>query len=305
MGEAQQKLYLAAHNELQTLINKQERNKKEWFGYKKILFGDGIQLPPALTLKTVSTIEELTPCYEAFFGAPKAKVQEDDYTPVIPVPKVKIFPKKTVNGSSSSHPVEEIPVPVEEQEPLPGNEPPFLYDRRVLRWHEQNVDKALDLESFEEEYVKTGPTYQRLMIDYHSFSCLADRFYDIGITQPRFNPLTGNLDTQYFVAAEIKRSNEPVKRGVIIWVVDKDNLCYHKFFHEKETRVVIKSMLEHTFYQVDFPVLELPKKGNAVQAKKIQVESESLEIDPYLGYVTITNERLDLKLTLYRSSLYL
>lgn len=285
----QQALYREAYSTLQDLIK-----KNKFKNFHKRLFGKG-DLPSELPLKTVPSLEQLTPHYQKFF-APSEIMRRAEPPKETPQPK-KPDQKQTVASKAP-----EAPPPA-----LPGKEPPMVFDDRVSRWQNHPADKPLSREVFGDKYASASIEYQQKMIAYHSFSVLADRFFDYGIKGTWLNPTTKRLDTQYIIAADLQRKGLPVERGMVILSIDPDNICYHKYFHQKMDREIVRTIIEETFYLSDFPTLEESMKIGKAKEKKaspMSSEGETLEIDPVLGSVTINNPRLDLKITLHRSSLF-
>ena len=337
-------LYKLAYQELDTLIKgitptikNDLKLKVKWLNFKKELFGNQNQLPAMLPPVVIPSLESLAPHYHSVFGKPKSETSVSSPAstknePKGPVHKQKQKTKqqghKDVSSSSSSSSSSSVVILEEEQSAttslevqpktsiqtimlsvqdleLFGSKPLFtLNEPRIQRWFNHPLDQPMTAPTFEDDYVNKPLDYQRMMIEYHGFTQIADRFYDLGIQ----TEYAGN--TQYLVAGEILRNGEekPV-RVVVNWTFDANTkICFHRYCHTKKDREIIEMMKNQAYFQEsDFPTLEEAMKKAPVkqrQPKSPKSSEPTVNIDKMFGNVTIYDPRLQLSLTLFRSKLF-
>lgn len=194
-----------------------------------------------------------------------------------------------------------VVAPVIPVDPLPGVKFPFTKAFRVSRWDNTTLQVPLSQADFP-EYQNSGLTYQQTMIILHGFSLIADRFYSIGLRNERNNQNGPIKQIEHLVVAEMSLGKTNRLRGVVEWVVDTNDICFHKFFHKDDSRDFVKDFIRDTFLKVDFPSLGgSSKSANQKNKEIVTADGEKVSIHPVSKTVSIANPRLNVLLTLYNN----
>lgn len=104
----------------------------------------------------------------------------------------------------------------------------FQYHRRVQRWFETSL--PLSKTRFPEYHLKS-PQYQQLMLRLHRLIPLVDFFSLRGLMIKTKSKRGGDIERR-ILPAEIETSLGK-QQGVIIWAINTQKICYHRFFHIK------------------------------------------------------------------------
>lgn len=174
---------------------------------------------------------------------------------------------------------------------------PFSYANRILRWFSIDLKAPLSADIFP-EYQEEGCD-QKMMVLYHGFSPLVDRFFNVGLTENWQNSTTGHEDTQYIIPAEIEISHERI-RGAIVYCIGRDNVCYHRFFHKMDDKSLLQKFGLKTFEKSDFPELSKDESLTlqTVDQMKDSTEDSVIE-DPDHDIIIIHDSSLNIQITLF------
>lgn len=182
---------------------------------------------------------------------------------------------------------EEKGFPVEKMEsevrPLPKVEKqiPFTMAPRVRRWTKCT---EFDAEVFPGYLQEDFPRKRR----YHGFSLAVDQYYDIGFKAEWTNSKTGAKNHRYIIPAEFEYGQE-VERGAIIYCIDDNRVCYHRYFHRDlgEEELIQKSVT-NSFYDLDFPELAVQEVSQGFKSQITETEGRvEVEEDAVFGTVEI------------------
>lgn len=298
-------VYKKAHSQLCELIDRQSsRDRRHFLKYKKIdveLPGFQQTLPDKLDPFSIKSFLDPKKAKGKEKGEIEADADVSDRQKAPSSQKTSDFlTKKGVSQSdhpSSSRPVEKEPAPLSPSPKetrtqkdrvetlrlldLPNATPfPFTYDRRVTRWFSASV--PLDSNLFP-QYSGT-PQYQNTMIDLHAFSQLADYFCGKSY---QYDPPQNLKETKrHILPAELSWGHSPI-RGYILWAIDGENCCYHRFFHIDESPSYYDKLVRRAFQEADFPELsrarqeKLKKLAHLDQnpsgnAGKVEIEFDEL-----------------------------
>lgn len=177
---------------------------------------------------------------------------------------------------------------------IPGDRFPFAYHTRVDRWRKALI--PLDPMLFS-EYALRDERYQLKMIEQHRFARLADRFWNCGIVLSE-NGAQG-IHQRFIVPAELAIFDQP-ERGVIIWSVNAQGVCYHRFFHPKTAQEVFETIVFKTFRDADFP--ELLKSQKCCERPSVGQkwdEGGQIDYDPLLRIATVRDLKCQGRLRLF------
>ena len=101
------------------------------------------------------------------------------------------------------------------------------------------------------------PLYQNKMIDLHAFSQLADYFCSKSY---QYDPPQHLKETKrHILPAELSWGSSR-ERGYLLWAIDGENCCYHRFFHVDESPTYYDKLVRRTFHETDFPELSLARQ---------------------------------------------
>jgi len=189
-------------------------------------------------------------------------------------------------------------------DPQPSSKPsfPYLFDDRVLRWMAASPLSPLDAELFP-DYAHLPLDSQAKNIYFHGFSALVDQYWDIGIEQAWPNMRTGHPDKQYLILAEIDLGDRKA-RGAIVYCVGQDNLCYHRYFQEMPLARILGFFGSNPFHETDFPELSAALQVLPSRSKPLYIDPaipDSREENEVLGTITISDKRLGIGITLFRT----
>ncbi len=285
--KSQQQLYSSAFHQLRELID-HSQPRRILMRHCQLL----IDLPPKTSSSAL--LPELTATQES--KEVKSPVKSRSQSPPkqlrkkanpraarAEVPKVKKAVEQRIDGAQPPL----FPV-------MPGDRFPFAYHSRVDRWRKAHI--PLDALLFS-EYASRDERYQMKMIEQHRFARLADRFWNCGIVLSE-NGAQG-LHQRFIVPAELTIFDQ-TKRGVIIWSVNAQGVCYHRFFHPKTAQEIFETIVFKTFRDADFP--ELLKSQKCCERPSIGQkwdEEGQIHYDPLLSIATVRDLKSQARLRLF------
>jgi len=132
---------------------------------------------------------------------------------------------------------------------------------------------------------------------------------DLFVLSYGIKTLWKNQDTLYCIPGEIlfTKTNQQ-ERGIFTYCIDKSGQLYHRHFTIKTTELLIETIIQQTFKEVDFPEVhkayEMIKAGEVWQNRSIssQEENEPTTFNPFSESLTIHDRKNEAVLTLFKSS---
>lgn len=271
-GENRKKLFCLLRKKLEDQLPKKGQARRMALQHTKILIGDGDQaqlLPLSLTpdeepssknsALEICRIESDRSLVEKESKSPPPFAVLDDLG-MIPWSRLKIGMQKW--------------------------RPPFVYHFRVRRWFKAHL--PLSQVDFPEYWQRSGP-YQNRMIQLHRLIPLADFFCQKGWVQSSASN-QGDLIKRLILPAELEMDKESLN-GLIVWAVNAQNICYHRFFHVRIESVDISQTLRESFKQSQV----LPQMSEKVDSASLEFndcDQQSAEIDQLLGVATLKDQNL-------------
>lgn len=300
---SQKELYRAAKGELDAIASSQERGgKRAFLKFYKCL----IELPGAET-----TIPASWPVWREK-KEPEATSAEFAIAAYYP-PKSPIVDSKSERDAPISQKETAQGPPSPDVSPpgrSTGKTPPallapefcfpFPYHSRVTRWLRAKI--PLDGDLFP-EYALRDPSYQRKMIFQHNFPLATDQFWRRGAQQP-FDQIKDRGCQRYMLPAELIADSKS-ERGMIVWSINRQGICYHRFFHPKSYREICDKTMHQTFTDADFPEMSISREIFARESKGEKLvpsqysETCTVQIDKLLNIATLHDRELGITLRLF------
>jgi hypothetical protein len=350
--DQQNQLFIFTYNKLNELIKRKPFNQSSnWYCYKKNLALTPIDDIPHIALEAqlsntpIPSIEnELAHIFNAHLEEIKTvplksenKIKKSKKKEAI---KRKSKPNRPHNKVKKDKKVEDKkilePEPIlgssDQKQKLLGENFPFTFHGRIKRWLNHPFGHKLPESQFP-DYQSSSFENQKLKHAFHAFNSLVDRFYDIGIQDAWHNPHNSKQEARFIIPADLS-IQQKTYRGLIVYCID-EGMCYHRYFHEKESSDIQNKIRYNTFTPSDFPELteeasllqgissqseknileafgerDFPKLGIANQALKektlpsLYSHKETIQIDPLLGTVTIEDKDKQMIIKLFRIKPY-
>lgn len=208
-----------------------------------------------------------------------------------PKPKPKPAPAK-----------EPAPKSYEAEEKKPESPVQALaYAPRVERWFAASPHDSLDSTQFPEYAGMAGNPLR--MICYHAFPAEVDAYLDDALKQVWINTSSGHPDEQYVLPAEFELPGEDPVRGAISYVIGKDGVCYHRYFHPMDSAEMIEKFGLRRFEKSDFPELSAEtQRAGAVTSSRQPAQGRIIEENPALCTVSIRDERTGAIIRIFRGN---
>lgn len=187
---------------------------------------------------------------------------------------------------------------------LPGQDFPYLYDKRVMRWHEHLFGDPLSPEIFP-EYADKPLVYQQRMHVFHMLHPFVDRFLHLAIKSSWSNTSHQRQDTWEVIPAEISFKGRTY-RGCISYCTDPETkVCYHKFFSQQFEKTILRGVIRKAFDDQDFPEVHHSLKVSQMSPKPSfygdQTQRVNCLIDPLFGNVTLIDLNKEITIKLFNT----
>lgn len=301
---SQKELYALAKSELDRLVAGQTRSgKRAFLKFYKCLF----DLPGAET-----TVPEQWPVWKrelpelagTEFKIPAHYPQNTHIDPGKGAAKAKgeTLAERPIRTSTKQTLICPPKSKIEQSAPLQSLKKsfPFAYHSRVTRWLKARV--PLNAEEFP-EYATRDWAYQRKMIFQHNFPLAADQFWQRG-TQQISKQGDSRGCRRFILPAELV-IDHLAERGLVVWAVNQQKICYHRYFHPKSYREICDKTMHQTFTDADFPEMSISREVFARESKGEKLgpsqfdKTCTVEIDNLLKIVTLQERALGIKLRLF------